>query len=172
MFSKWTLFSAPSWKTNEHGILTAYFISSVPISKPPSVLLCNKLCVFFCQFCLIDFSKYPWEEKSVALTAGIWWKKEERNPATREKKQGLVVFTGTKPACCCYIICVTGLCPQCRPLGWSRLEAVRQLRRMGPDSQHRNNRQINRALGDTASDSCKNRIQDKRNSVCRTAGSL
>ena len=67
----------------------------------------------------------------------------------RDRKQGLPMFTGTKSSCCC-IICVTGLCPQRRPLGWSRLEAVRQLRRMGSDSQHENNRQINRAVGDTA----------------------
>jgi hypothetical protein len=61
-------------KTNEHGILRAYLVSSASISKPPSILLRNKLSVF-CQLCLIDFSKYAREEKSVALTAGIWWKK-------------------------------------------------------------------------------------------------
>lgn len=166
-------------KRNEYDILSAYFVFSVSIFKSPSILLRKRDCVF-CQLCLIDFSKYPLEEKSFALTPGIYIsteflshraKKKQRIPATRERKQGLLVFTGTKSACCC-IICVTGLCTQRRPLGWSRLEAVRQLRRMGPDSQHENNRQINRAVGDTASDSCKNRIQDKRNSVCRTARSV
>jgi hypothetical protein len=33
------------------------------------------------------------------------------------------------------------------------------------DGQHENNRQINCALGDRESGPCKNRIQDKRNSV-------
>jgi hypothetical protein len=49
MFSKW-IFFLPFVKTNEHSILSAYFVSPVSISKPPSVLLRNKLSVFFVSF--------------------------------------------------------------------------------------------------------------------------